>query len=193
MAKKTYGERLSFLFASLALPYKNFLHWTLSKIAIFAYLLVFACLAALPFVLGMLYLMYEFFQRVGNSRELTQTVGYLLSGTVMDDPNGLQRLSPLLSELPSMLGTLFLFLLAVLAFVFVFSYGMVLFQKVCISYQKGFALPIKDNVWFSYHHMNGFLWIVTYVGLYMLIPFLIPLIGVLLVAASQYYKVANIQ
>ena len=152
----TYQQVLAQVFNDLKLVYKNFLHWNLSKIVLFAYVILASLILSIPFLVVMFYGIY------------------LLAPSVQSIPvnESAQMAGILLSHIPLVLMILFCGLVILSIIVFFFAYYYYLLSRVYQGYFDEERLGYFSNHYFSWKHIWKYLGMISWVGLYLLLPVL---------------------
>ncbi len=169
------------------LPYRHFVHWNVSKAAIFLSVLATGTLASLPFGLAILAVVW--YVRSYPSGEATRSV---LSGTA--DSLGVFQVAALENFWPLTLATLFLIGI-VTVYSFFFAYGYYLLANSYRSYLGGGELPIRSIGYFDRRRIGKFLAVAAWTSLFVGIPAVVGLVAflglVLFVAYSGYAESAG--
>lgn len=148
------------------IPYKNFIHWNISKIVISIAQILLWFLMALPFIIVLIILYFSFWLQV--------YFDWL-------QINILSMLS-FLGEHPVIFIIFMLFsLLWWLTMLFAYSYRKVLFTKLNLTYLDWEKMSYLKNSYFDFKLIKKFMWVISMVALYMLIPVLIFLVLFLII------------
>lgn len=131
-----YIAHLKHISQNIALLYKNFLHWNISKICIFLYANIMGFVISLPFAGIIVYQYFNSYSALG----LSVSAEDFLSDNI---------------------GTIIITILALLCIITVFlctyTYGNFLLQNVHKSYLAGKKLPYTENLYFSGKHFRAYI------------------------------------
>ena len=150
----TYRQTLAAIFADIKLVYRNFWHWNLSKIVLFAYAILASFICSIPF-LALILLGF-----------------YLISPALQGIPMNNQELivGAILSNIPTLILMLVSGLVVLSILVYFFSYYYYLLTHVYRGYMDGKKLGYFENHYFSWKHIWKFMALISWVGLYLLVP-----------------------
>lgn len=157
------------IFSDIGILYKNFLHWNLSKIIIVLAAFALWLLLALPvaLILGiMVYFDPIEWKNIIYNYYTTQTVW-------------LSLLTALSAHFVYFIIEWILLIIAAGLFFFWMSYQMVLLTKLNLDYTQGITLEYLKNYYFNFAIIWKYLWILIWIGLILLIPFVIFLLLVI--------------
>lgn len=150
----SYMADLKEIFGNVALLYRNFLHWNISKIVIFLYANIVGFIASIPFVGIIVYQYFTSYSKLG----LTVSAEEFLLGNI-----------------GTVIITVLLLLCIVTIFICTYTYGNFLLQNVYKSYLVGEKLPYAKNLYFSGKHFRAYIGILGWISLYLLAPILVGL------------------
>lgn len=148
----------------LLLPYRNFLHWNLSKVVLFLYANISAGVLSIPLIL----LGYLLARPIMAELKTEQIAQFVQAGTI--DPSIIGIVG---NHIGAILAIILLFVLVISLFIFTYTYSYFLIQRVHKGYTEGVRLPIRENWYFSWKHIKTFFGILGWTGLYLLIPFIL--------------------
>lgn len=149
-----------------ALLYKNFFHWTISKILITVFSFLLGVMMWLPFLILAGILIYFdpiAWKDIASEYMATQSLG-------------LSFFAGIGGNLIFVGIEVLLVILWVLSFFFGASYRLVLWNKLNLDYVHGEKTPYFGNYYFSWNKIGKFLGIVSWQGLILLIPVVIFLL-----------------
>ncbi|MDD2487752.1 MAG: hypothetical protein PHS92_05280 [Candidatus Gracilibacteria bacterium] len=179
---KSYRENIFYIIKNVLILFKRFFHWNISKIIIYIYSILVGTLFSSVFIV----LSYYIFRNLSSRFDPTSMLSLVQTG----------KLNPAL--ITSFLENIWLVLLLVLNvgiifsfYVFAFIYGDILLQNVYRNYLIGKKLAFTDNWYFSFKHMGKYLGVLGWVGLYLLRPLLILLVGFLVLFGLSYSGVLS--
>jgi len=163
-----YKERFLIreIFLDILFLFKNFFHWNISKILIWVFGWLLGILLSIPF--WILFWISIYFLNINlfdwfNALEFLSTYNYLL-------------IIPWL-----------LFIIAILAILFWFSYYKVLLVNLNLKYFDWEKLPFMKNIYFDFAKIYKYLWIVFWMWIYLLIPISIFLVLFLIILFSFWW------
>ncbi|MCK9272057.1 hypothetical protein M0P65_00735 [Candidatus Gracilibacteria bacterium] len=171
--KPDYKENMLYILNNLKTVYINFLHWNISKIIIRIYSILAGLIISSPFLALSVYLIFKL-SKVFNTQSLSL---FINSGDI--DAN---LLTAFISNIWSVLFLILILVLVFGFFVFTFMYGDFLIQNIYKGYIEKTKIPYSKNLYFSWTHIYKFLGVLTRKSLYLLIPVLILLGGILVLA-----------
>lgn len=166
--------------SDVLLPYRHFVHWSVSKAAILLYALLAGTVASVPFAFGIWGVLW--YVRSFPAGKATESV---LNGTV--DSVGVFQVAAIENFWPLTLATVLLALIITI-YLFFFAYGYYLLSATYRSYVEGSALPVLKNAYFDRRRMGKFLGVFGWVSLYVGIPLLAGLLAFLAVAGFVAYS-----
>lgn len=174
-AKKSfflYLTDLNSIFSGVIVAYKNFPHWLLSKTIIYIYSWVLWFVMSIPFLGIIAYLIYKVAWIVDQDSILR----YLATRTI--DAN---LAMSLFSNIWLFIGIIICWVIIISLFLFSFVYWSYLQQGLMAEYLKWWKYGYFQNKFLSLKHMSKYLWILTWVSLYVLIPVLVAFVYILIV------------
>lgn len=181
--KPNYKEDMLYILNNLKTVYLNFLHWNISKIIIRIYSILAWLIISSPFLVLAIYLIFKL-SKVFNIQSLSL---FISTGDI--DAN---LLTAFIGNIWTVLFLILILILIIGFFAFTFMYGDFLIQNIYKWYLEKTKLPYSKNSYFSWTHIYKFLWVLTRNSLYLLIPVLILLGGVLvLVILYRFWIIVN--
>ncbi len=181
-AFKTYGEDLKKIGGDLALPYRHFVHWNVSKTVIFAYALIAGLVFSLPFLLaigGVIFYALSFPAGEATAALVSskESISTGLINAALFENFGKAALSIVL----------FLFVLA--TFSIFATYGYYLLAHAYRGYFEGIETPLRSNPFFDWKRVWKFAGVLGWSSLYVLAPILVGaalfLVAILLFATNS--------
>jgi hypothetical protein len=181
--KPDYKENMLYILNNLKTVYINFLHWNISKIIIRIYSILAWLIISSPFLALSVYLIFKL-SKVFN----TQSLSLFINSWDIDA----NLLTAFISNIWSVLFLILILVLVFGFFVFTFMYWDFLIQNIYKWYIEKTKIPYSKNLYFSWTHIYKFLWVLTRKSLYLLIPVLILLWGILVLAILySTWKITN--
>ena len=157
----TYAGDVRAVARDTLLPYRNFLHWSASKLAIFVYVTVAGFVFSIPFIGGMLLIVWRIISDPGEGTkaffgkpDITS-----LARAVVENFWGL-----------SIITVLFLVIVTIFS-VFV-TYGYFLLSDVHRSYLENRPLPLREIGFFDRKRLARFVSTIAWMSLYVALPLL---------------------
>ena len=179
----TYLNELKQIALTTLLVYRNFGHWTLSKVVIYAFaFLASVIFSAIPVIVGIVLL-----RIFVSGLDPTLMESFFSSGSASPE-----LLVQIISAWPILLALVFLFCIVLAFFLFFFTYSYFLLSRVHDGYIKGEKLPIRKNLYFSWSHMKRYLSITAWIGWYLLIPLVVWLLGIIILALIARFSGASL-
>lgn len=155
------------ILADISVLYKNFFHWNISKVLILITSILLWILLSLPFFI--ILAVVVFFDPI----EWKDIIyNYYTTQTI-----GLSFMTALSSHLFYILIEWFLFILAAGFFMFWASYKTITMTKLNLDYLSGEPTAYLKNIYFDFWKIFKFLWVVSWIWLILLIPFLVFVIS----------------
>lgn len=151
----SYTAHLKQISQNVALLYRNFLHWNISKIGVFLYANIVGFIASLPFFGILVYQYFTSYNKLGLSLSAEEF---------------------LLGNIGTVAVTVLVLLCIATIFICTYTYGNFLMQNVYKSYLTGEKLPYTKNLYFSGKHFRAYIGILGWISLYLLAPVLVGLI-----------------
>lgn len=163
-----YRERflIKDIFLDILFLFKNFLHWNISKILIWIFAWLLGILLSIPFWL------------------LFWISIYFLDINLLDWFNAIDFLS---KYNYSLLIPGLIFILAIFALLFWFSYYKVLLVNLNLKYFGWEMLPFMKNIYFDFAKVYKYFWIVLWMWVYLLIPISIFIVLFLIILFSFWW------
>lgn len=152
-----YITHLKQIFENIVLLYRNFLHWNISKIYVFLYSNIVGFIASLPFIGILIYQYTTSYSKLGISISAEEF---------------------LLSNMITVIVTLFVILCILTIFICTYTYGNFLMQNVYKFYLTGEKLAYTKNLYFSGKHFRTYIGILGWISLYSLAPIVVGFICV---------------
>lgn len=129
--------------------YKNFIHWTISKLFIALFSWILGIILSLSFFI--LFWLSIYFLNI-NLLDISNVISFIWK-------YGTSSIIPFL-----------LFLMAILTIVFWFSYYKVLLVNLNLKYLEWEKLPFMKNIYFDFKKIYKYLWVLSWMWAYLLIP-----------------------
>lgn len=165
------------ILADISVLYKNFFHWNISKVLILITSISLWILLSLPFFI--ILAVVVFFDPI----EWKDIVyNYYTTQTI-----GLSLMTALSSHLFYILIEWFLFILAAGFFMFWASYKTITMTKLNLDYLSGEPTLYFKNIYFNFWKIFKFLWIISWIWIILLIPFLIFIISFFIILFSFWW------
>lgn len=149
------------------IPYKNFINWTISKIFINISSFLLWLLFSLPFILLLIICV-----NIDSVSWITISRSVMSSNTIW-----LDVISELFSNIYIVIIEFFIFILALLWFVFWYSYKNLLISNLYLNYIEWNILSYSQNLYFNFKKIFEYFKVFNFVWLFLLIPVIIFLIG----------------
>lgn len=159
-------EQMKNVYLDTIIPYKNFLHWNISKILINLSSLGLGLLLMFPFLL-LLGLSFYF----DNISWMEVISNYYASGSL-----GLSVISQFYEHLFVIIFEFFLIVIWALAFTMGYSYKNLLFSNLYLQYIDGQKLSYTENVYFNWEKIFTYVKMMVLIGLILLIPVVVLVI-----------------
>lgn len=154
------------IFFDISLLFRNFIHWTSSKIVIYILSFLLWLLLSLPFLIILWILVFLDpinWNDIVFNFTTTQSVW-------------LAFLEAISTHFIYLIFEVLIAVLAISFFAFGYSYYILPLTNVYLSYQKWEKLPISQNIYFDFKSIKKYLYIVWWQSLAFLIPFLVFII-----------------
>ncbi len=159
--KPTYRQNVSYILWNISLLYKNYIHWSFSKLVIYIYWWLLAIVASMPFLAIMIYLLYQTSWII--KPEWIST--YFTNGSID------YWIVTALLQHPFLIGFAILILIMLfVVFISSFMYAYILQQKIYMAYLEWKKLPYISKNFFNWRLMLKYLWVIFWIAAYLLIP-----------------------
>ena len=185
---ETIGRDIIYIF-------RHFLHWTISRFVIVISMAIVMIVASIPAIVLTGYGVHQFLPFFTENADTVNMIKFAyLTPSMNNNTILLISVNTLLGHLVSYIGAIALILIGILTVLTIILvvglYGRVLIMNVCRSYLTDTPLPYRANLYFSWRHMSRFIGIVSWAGIYLLLPIIILataiMVDVVLFAASRY-------
>lgn len=154
------------IFGDISLLYKSFFHWNISKILIVIFAFLLWILVSLPFFAILWIVVY--FDPID-----WKDIAYNYYTT---ESFGLSLMTALSSYLWYIILEWILFILAVWFFMFGYSYKTISLTNLNLSYLNQEKIGFFKNIYFNFSTIWKYLWVISWISLILLVPFLLFLI-----------------
>lgn len=154
------------IFGDISLLYKSFFHWNISKILIVIFAFFLWILVSLPFFAILWIVVY--FDPID-----WKDIAYNYYTT---ESFGLSLMTALSSYLWYIILEWILFILAVWFFMFGYSYKTISLTNLNLSYLNQEKIWFFKNVYFNFSTIWKYLWVISWISLILLVPFLLFLV-----------------
>lgn len=159
--RPNYRQNILYVLWNITLLYKNYIHWSLSKLIIYIYWWLLALIVSAPFLTLMVYLLYKTSWIIK-----PEWISTYLAENRID-----YWIVTALLQHPFLIGFAIIVLLMIFViFVSAFMYAYFLQQKVYIAYLEWKKLPYLSNNYFDFKLMMKYFWVISWVASYLLIP-----------------------
>lgn len=158
---QAYWLSLSLIAHDVSLLYKNFFHWTLSRLTIWLYAVVAGTVLSLPAIGLILWAGYNVISTVPEASLSLFTASGDIDATL---------LGTLMNHTWLLIGVGLLSVIVIAIYGFTLTYAYFLELKVYEGYLNDVKLPIKQNLYLSKYHLRKFLGVLGWTSLYVLYP-----------------------
>ena len=181
-ALKAYWLFLSVISGDISLLYRNFFHWTASKVAIWLYALVFGTVLSLPAIGLIVWALFSILSPVPES-----SLSLFASSGDIDE----KVLGALTGHSGLLIGVGLLAVVIVAIYGFMLAYAYFLEIRLYAQYLEGKRLPILKNLYFSRYHLKKFLGVLSWTSLYLLPPLVVGMLILLVLFLLRHFGVLN--
>lgn len=164
----SYGSDVRGIGADSLLAYRNFVHWNLSKLAIFAYAFAAGLIFSIPFLLGIVGIGYYALSNPAGDASRSLFEGKASLPLIQ---------AAILENFGAVTGAVILLLCVVTVFSIFVSYGYFLLSNVHRSYLEGAPLKIRSNLFFAWKKVLRFVAVLGWASLYLLAPALVGIVA----------------
>lgn len=180
--KKDYRLNITYVFKNILILYKNFFNWNISKIIINIYSFLAWIWLSLIFLIISFFIISSLFSKFDPNAVQSLIQTWVLNASII---------ATFIQNIWLILALIFCILIIFTFFIFTFGYGDILLQNVYKKYLLEEKNYLSKNLYFSYKHMKKFLWIITWIWAYLLIPLWILLIYFLILFLLTYFWIIS--
>lgn len=176
-----FFSELKLIISDIIYVYKNFFHWSISRIIISIWSLCLWVILAFPFLL------ISVIVGLIDPIDWKTIISYIISWS---DPTHELLISGIAEHMFSLVFMLFLILVTALVFLLWSSYNLLLISHLSLHYIKRKKLKYKKNLYFQKNHISSMVGLLCWNTIYFIAPFfifIIVLVSLFLGYTKWYY------